>query len=763
MSNQGDDCYFFFYSTCTKGDSCAFRHCEAAVGTETICTLWQEGRCFRQICKFRHMEIDKKRSEIPCYWENQLSGCQKANCAFYHAKGRFVDGAYFPPSKAVEKTEQCQPDVQTTLPSPAPTKLSVAPTPQLRAVIKMEATENVPSPTHPPVVINAADDDEDDDDQFSEEGEEMKNSSQQSGAPGNQYGTHLVSTRKSLTPKKDASAVPEIFVSSYNQIDNNISVVRTVKFTSKDSTTKLSLAQRLGKPRKYQGDQSLAGGEVLPFMKKTLSERLGKRITASTDSPEFQPKKVQIPRLLKDRLGMPTEQSSIEMETAANAGSDFRIKTLQEIRHEKANQRLEQEATSLPSRSEEKVSMKSKLSSKSQTAIYIKSLSEIQEEKRLRQLKDETLKRENMKDEQDSMVDNELEPKESGNTVQNYTVPIESTQKQADLNWKVQGESKIKRPIVNDNISSDVGTTKPLSVTLKGQKRSLPSIEKVRIKTLEEIKQEKALRLQQTEKSENVESVSQPRAPSNPKKILRLPILSGSTDAKPDPSTAEPSLPTNKAAEEEKRTLVTFRSPVKTSEKIQSKKSVDAKTGHNTLIADCRTSPVKDGNDTEVLKPTVRTLEKKDKPKLNVEPCVVKNTLPVKAAMKRKAPERTAVAEVKPMSSAITCSEDQKAPGMAPVIEYSEEGTMDSRPPKQLKISLQANTPLPSISATVQAPLKSPRTSTASMGKTSVATEDEFDELMWDISDDKLEGELDLDSNKDEDALLLELSKMIDS
>lgn len=49
------------------------------------------------------------------------------------------------------------------------------------------------------------------------------------------------------------------------------------------------------------------------------------------------------------------------------------------------------------------------------------------------------------------------------------------------------------------------------------------------------------------------------------------------------------------------------------------------------------------------------------------------------------------------------------------------------------------------------------------MGKTSVATEDEFDELMWDISDDKLEGELDLDSNKDEDALLLELSKMIDS
>ena len=41
-----------------QGDSCSFRHCEAALGNETVCTLWQEGRCFRNICRFRHMEID---------------------------------------------------------------------------------------------------------------------------------------------------------------------------------------------------------------------------------------------------------------------------------------------------------------------------------------------------------------------------------------------------------------------------------------------------------------------------------------------------------------------------------------------------------------------------------------------------------------------------------------------------------------------------------------------------------------------------------
>ncbi|XP_075709729.1 zinc finger CCCH domain-containing protein 11A isoform X6 [Rhinoderma darwinii] len=611
MTDKGNDCYFFFYSTCTKGDSCAFRHCEAALGNEMVCSLWQEGRCFRQICKFRHMEIDKKRSEIPCYWENQISGCQKANCAFHHTKGRFVDGAFFPPNKAqLIKPESCKPDVQTSLPSPAPTKLSVVPTPQLRGIKKIEASENVPSPTHPPVVINAADDDEDDDDQFSEEGEEWKNSVQHSVAPGNQHEAHSVSSRKSMTPKigvdlyygiksleeiksekhkdqevakDDSTASPDIFVSSFNQIDNSNSVVRTVQFTSKETTT--------------------------------------------------------------------------------NTGADFRIKTLEEIRQEKAN--------SLHTQSEDKVH---KLLPKHQTMIYIKSLSEIQAEKRMRQLKDGIQKCENIKYEKDSKTDNELEPRNERNTAENNTNPTETTQNQAGLNCKVQSERKFKRSIINDNISS----TKPLSMSLKRSKDSLQSIEKVRVKTLEEIRQEKTLRLQQTAKSEKVESVSQLQALSNHKKILRLSKLP-------------------------------------------------------------------------------------DKPKLNVDPCVVKNTLPIRATLKQKTQERMIVAEIKPMSPAASCSADEKAPAMLPVIESSEKPSMDRILPKRLKISSQTCTPLPSASATIQPPLKSPKTISASVGETSVPSEDDFDELMWEISDDKLEAELDLDSNKDEDALLLELSKMIDS
>uniref|UniRef100_G3VJ45 C3H1-type domain-containing protein n=1 Tax=Sarcophilus harrisii TaxID=9305 RepID=G3VJ45_SARHA len=178
MSNQ-EDCYFFFYSTCTRGDKCPFRHCEAALGNETVCTLWQERRCFRKLCRFRHMEIEKKRSEIPCYWENQPMGCQKLNCAFHHNRGRYVEGHFLPPSKTILLIVPESPDEEVIANqlSIQQNKLSVQsnPSPQLRGMMKVESSENVPSSTHPPVVINIADDDDDDDDdQFSEEGDESK-------------------------------------------------------------------------------------------------------------------------------------------------------------------------------------------------------------------------------------------------------------------------------------------------------------------------------------------------------------------------------------------------------------------------------------------------------------------------------------------------------------------------------------------------------------------------------------------------------------
>ncbi|PNJ00127.1 ZC3H11B isoform 1 [Pan troglodytes] len=143
--------------------------------------------------------MDKKRNEIPCYWENQPTGCQKLNCAFHHNRGRYVDGLFLPPSKSVLPTvpESPEEEVKASQLSVQQNKLSVQsnPSPQLRSVMKVESSENVPSPKHPAVVINAADDDEDDDDQFSEEGDETKTPTLQP-TPEVHNGLRVTSVRK---------------------------------------------------------------------------------------------------------------------------------------------------------------------------------------------------------------------------------------------------------------------------------------------------------------------------------------------------------------------------------------------------------------------------------------------------------------------------------------------------------------------------------------------------------------------------------------
>ncbi|XP_011499794.1 PREDICTED: zinc finger CCCH domain-containing protein 11A-like isoform X3 [Ceratosolen solmsi marchali] len=83
-NHKDTDCYFFYYSTCTKGDNCAYRHEASALGSETVCSFWIEGSCQNQHCNFRHMEIKKNRKTIPCYWEKFPTGCKKPHCPFNH-------------------------------------------------------------------------------------------------------------------------------------------------------------------------------------------------------------------------------------------------------------------------------------------------------------------------------------------------------------------------------------------------------------------------------------------------------------------------------------------------------------------------------------------------------------------------------------------------------------------------------------------------------------------------------------------------------
>ncbi|KAJ3659273.1 hypothetical protein Zmor_010970 [Zophobas morio] len=81
---KNNDCYFYYYSTCAKGDNCTFRHEPSALGCETMCSFWKEGKCLNVHCNFRHMELRKNRKAIPCYWESQPGGCLKPHCPFLH-------------------------------------------------------------------------------------------------------------------------------------------------------------------------------------------------------------------------------------------------------------------------------------------------------------------------------------------------------------------------------------------------------------------------------------------------------------------------------------------------------------------------------------------------------------------------------------------------------------------------------------------------------------------------------------------------------
>ncbi|XP_069489197.1 zinc finger CCCH domain-containing protein 11A isoform X3 [Ambystoma mexicanum] len=440
MSSKGQDCYFFFYSSCAKGDSCAFRHCDAAIGNETVCTLWQEGRCFRQVCKFRHMEIDKKRSEIPCYWENQPSGCQKANCAFHHTRGRFVEGAFLPPNKIiVNRSESTEEEVKK---SQLSTRLNTSP--QLRGVIKVD-NETIPSPTHPPVVINAADDD---DGGLSNAG--MRSLLQSKSKNLTECGSHLSSV---VGPGLCNVPTP---LQVLPEMEKNLrSAMRTVTLSScpdEEARFRLTLAERFEKRKTpFTEDQPEAAIEV-PVLKRSLAARLGRKIKSPNPSINESPQKGHALKSVKERLGFLSEHNSIETVNSAEPEVEIHIKTLDEIRLEKLGQRLELDA--LP-KGDGALSTEDS-GARAQSGIHIKSFMEVLAEKKLRKMEEDYRHR--------------VEAEGSK--------PVPNT-----------GEEP-QNPSSRFNLRS--GDGKVQLVEASGRRRSM---ERVRVKTLEEIKREKALRL----------------------------------------------------------------------------------------------------------------------------------------------------------------------------------------------------------------------------------------------------------------------------
>ncbi|XP_065180247.1 zinc finger CCCH domain-containing protein 11A-like [Sycon ciliatum] len=115
MAQVGNDCYFFYYSSCKKGPACSFRHSAPALGKEDVCQDWAKGSCIVPNCARRHMGIHKDRGSMPCSWESQLMGCIKPFCPFKLLKLR---------PAAPLQTGQLQPT--TTAPQGNPVKAGPA-------------------------------------------------------------------------------------------------------------------------------------------------------------------------------------------------------------------------------------------------------------------------------------------------------------------------------------------------------------------------------------------------------------------------------------------------------------------------------------------------------------------------------------------------------------------------------------------------------------------------------------------------------------
>ncbi|GBM77755.1 Zinc finger CCCH domain-containing protein 11A [Araneus ventricosus] len=312
------DCYFYFYSSCTKGDECPFRHCELALGTETVCSLWREGRCFRSNCKFRHMESRINRSMIPCYWENQPGGCRKPHCVFLHQKLRNgiqvvkdTPGLILPTSDG--KSSPKHPDLNeiSNMPNKVPlpaVESDVAPDPSLAPV--------------PPLVLNF------------DEGEGDKKAAltrnnltviASGAAEEKDFG---IKTLEQIRMEKIHKESDSYYGAAY--ASTPLDAPRLIEQHYPPKTEFLAL------PKDSSLDKSLPAPIIEPKLSGVDEETdLRGRLLNRRNAPSN--KVNQVKRLISFK-----KQNGSQVEVVSNK-LDFKIKTLEEIRREKENKQSKSE------------------------------------------------------------------------------------------------------------------------------------------------------------------------------------------------------------------------------------------------------------------------------------------------------------------------------------------------------------------------------------------------------------------------------------
>lgn len=786
MTNHGDDCYFFYYSTCTKGDSCPFRHCEAAIGNETVCNLWQEGRCHRAICKFRHMEITHNRKEILCYWENQPAGCQKPHCAFFHEKPRYIDGLYVPPDKSVKKKEE----VPQEEPAPPQAALPTAANPQLRGIIKSESQEPVSSPTHPPVVINPADDDEDEDDQFSEEGE---------------LG---VSPRK--LPKADDSL--NFGVSTLEEIRLRRALKASIKktmhsFPGGDTSSNGEKENIQSFHRPARDAAGIRSGDELP-LRRSLAERLGGVVGEEQPSAPFH----KSSKSVKERLSLPPELSaspqSVETSPKLKKPEQIHIKTLEEIKQEKAAKSQTQKvcsASEITKAITPKIpkGVKIAIPFKDNPISHVKTFSENLHAKKKRQKEDQehTSSPKKTKHNNETSVAETQDKADSAGSQEDTSEgeirvkTLEEIRREKAARHQAQQvqelqktspdpqETSARKPhllcLKKSASQSKVTTQKSEDVTEKhlnpaAANETSGSSKGIKVKTFEEIMREKRLR-----KKEMEEQVSSCQAKNSANIELPLqqttnsPTLKRKVPAKITfyADSSETAATTNAVVSKAIPLTSKASSPPTSNPSsptvIAASVKYDEAYSHRPSSRDTTSAPsVKPHNN--VQKTHEPTADTKVRPKLNVKPSVVKPAVQLKPGQKRNALERSAVAAVKPLNSTSTetpvetaCTDSRVFPSLCQ--DTPLNNAVHSNP-ATLSAADTCTVPQSQVQKTPTQP-KSRRPSVAvsrstSSSATSSSAVYDFEELISEFTTDE---HLEEDPGLGEEDLLQELSDMIDS
>uniref|UniRef100_G3R0L9 Uncharacterized protein n=1 Tax=Gorilla gorilla gorilla TaxID=9595 RepID=G3R0L9_GORGO len=532
--------------------------------------------------------------------------------------------------------------------------------------------------------------------------------------------------------------------------ENVRTVVRTVTLSTKqgeEPLVRLGLTERLGK-RKFS-----AGVDSDPPLKRSLAQRLGKKVEAPETNTDETPKKAQVSKSLKERLGMSADPNNEDATDKVNKVGEIRVKTLEEMFLERASQKHGESQTKLktegPSKTDDSTS-----GARSSSTIRIKTFSEVLAEEEHRQQEAERQK-----------------------------------SKKDTTCMKLKTDSEIKKTVVWPPIVASKGQSEEPAGKTK-------SMQEVQMKTLEEIKLEKAPRVQQSSES-STSSPSQHEATPGARLLLRI---TNSTWRKEEKKlqrgnevdfqssirieATEASVETTgvditkiqvkrwesmremrmrKQQEREKSVLTPLQGDVAScNTQVAEKPVLTAVPGITWHLT--KQLPTKSSQKVEVetsgiggsllnVKCAAQTLEKRGeaKPKVNAKQSVVKVVSSPKLAPKRKAVEMhpAVTAAVKPLSSSSVLQEPpakKAAVAVVPLVSEDKSVTVPEAenprdslvlPPTQ---SSSDSSPLEvSGPSSSQMSMKTRRLSSASTGKPPLSVEDDFEKRMWGISGGKLE------------------------